>query len=241
MNRLFAATSAIAILAALPVMAQNSVGPAPSPNTAAGASSAAVGQAVSQGDRKFINEAASGGMAEVKLGQLAQQKAGDKGVRNFGQRMIDDHQAADAKLKQVAAKIGVTLPTAIDTKDQATYDRLAKLNGAAFDRAYMQDMVADHRKDVAEFQSHSSTVQNPDLRNFVQQTTPTLQQHLAMAQQVQDSLVGAGSSTQSKNQPVRDHDTSRQAHRHATGKSSDNSTTRQLNRNEANRLNTVGD
>jgi putative membrane protein len=218
MKRLFAAASAVAILAALPVMAQGAMGAAPSPDAAAGAS------AVSQKDRQFMTEAASGGVAEVKLGELAQQKASVAGVRDFGRRMVDDHQAADANLKQVADKLGVALPNALDTQDQATYDRLAKLNGAEFDRAYMQDMVADHRKDVADFQKESSAAQNPDLGDFVRKTTPTLQQHLAMAQQVQDSLTGSGSST------------TKHADQHGTGKSSDNSTTRQLNREEAKRL-----
>jgi putative membrane protein len=228
--KLFAATSAIAILAALPVMAQGMVGAAPSPNAAASATS------ISQKDRQFITEAASGGMAEVKLGELAKQKASNTGVKDFGRHMVDDHQAADAKLKQVAGKLGVTLPSAIDAKDQATYDRLAKLNGAEFDRAYMQDMVADHRKDVADFQTESSAAQDPKLRDFVQKTTPTLQKHLAMAQQVEGSLIGSGSSMKAKSQRDTDHAMTEHADHRGTGKSSDNSTTRQLNRDEANRL-----
>jgi putative membrane protein len=228
MKRLFAATSAVTMLAALPVLAQGTMGAAPSANPSSGATS------VSDKDRDFIKEAASGGMAEVKLGQLAQEKASDTGVRNFGRRMVDDHQAADARLKQVADKVGVAVPSTIDKKDQATYDRLSKLNGPAFDRAYMQEMVADHRKDIGDFQKEANAAKNPDLRNFVQQTTPTLQQHLAMAQQVQESLVASGSS-KAKDQRHAGHDATKHADRRGTG-SSDNATTQQLNRAEANRL-----
>jgi len=227
MKRLFAATSAVALLAALPVMAQNTMG---------GASSAQTGKTIDQQDRQFINEAASGGMAEVKLGQLAQQKAAEDSVKSFGNRMVTDHQKANNDLKQVADKVGVTLPTKLESKDQTTYDRLSKLNGPEFDRAYMQDMVADHRKDVADFQKESSAAQNPDLKDFVTKTTPVLQQHLAMAQQVQNSIIESGSSSKAKTGSKSSHATSKHSERRSMTKRSDNSMTAQLNREEAERL-----
>ena len=87
-------------------------------------------------DAHFAKEEAQGGMAEVKLGQLAEEKGSNDTVKSFGKRMVEDHSKAGDKLKEVASRESITLPTDISAKDQATYDRLAKLNGAAFDRAY---------------------------------------------------------------------------------------------------------
>src|SRR5689334_15410130 len=94
-------------------------------------------------DSTFVTKAAQGGMAEVKLGNLAKEKAESPDVKNFGQTMVTDHTKAGDELKQIASSKNITLPTDIDAKDQAKYDRLSKLSGAAFDRAYMRDMVAD--------------------------------------------------------------------------------------------------
>ena len=103
-------------------------------------------------DRPFITEMAQGGMAEVKLGQLATEKGSSQTVKDFGQKMVDDHGKANNELKQLASQKSWTLPTDISANDQATYDRLSKLSGAQFDKEYMADMVKDHKADVAEFQ-----------------------------------------------------------------------------------------
>jgi putative membrane protein len=143
------------------------------------------------GDQKFAKEAAQGGMAEVKLGQLAQEKASSDAVKNFGKRMVDDHSKAGDKLKDAASKENITLPTDIAAKDQATYDRLAKLSGAAFDKAYMKDMVADHEKDVAAFQKEANSGKNDSLKSFASETLPTLQDHLKEAKETSKTVSGA--------------------------------------------------
>ena len=137
---------------------------------------------LSSADKMFVNKAAQGGMAEVELGQLATQKAQSDQVKQFGQKMVDDHTKANDKLKEVASQENITLPTGLDAKDQATKDRLSKLSGAQFDKAYMQDMVEDHKKDVAEFQKEANNGKDPAVKNFAQQTLPVLQQHLQLAQ-----------------------------------------------------------
>jgi putative membrane protein len=141
-------------------------------------------------DRKFMDKAAQGGMAEVELGQLAQQNGQSAEVKAFGKRMVDDHSKADDQLKQLAAQKGVSLPTSLDAKDQATKDRLSKLQGAAFDKAYMKDMVADHKQDVAEFKHESMAAHDPDLKNWAGQTLPTLQSHLQEAEKIAPSTMG---------------------------------------------------
>lgn len=133
-------------------------------------------------DSHFAMEAAQGGMAEVKLGQLAQDKGSSDAVKQFGKKMVDDHSKANDQLKSVAAKENMTLPTDIDAKDQAVYDRLSKLSGAAFDRAYARDMVRDHKKDVSGYQKEANNGKNDNIKNFASQTLPTLQEHLKMAE-----------------------------------------------------------
>lgn len=148
-------------------------------------------------DTHFAKEAAQGGMAEVKLGQLAQDKGASDSVKNFGKRMVDDHSMAGDKLKAVASQENITLPTDISAKDQAIYNRLSKLNGAAFDRAYAKDMVKDHEADVAAFQKEANGGKVDSLKGFASDTLPTLQDHLKEAKEMMKSV--AGSSAASKN------------------------------------------
>src|SRR5262249_7171407 len=149
---------------------------------------------VSLADKKFVEKAAKGGMAEVELRQLATPKASSDDVKKFGHRMVDDHSKANEELKQVAGAKGIDLPKSLNAKEQATKDRLSKLSGDAFDRAYMQDMVKDHIKDVAEFQHESKSGKDSDIRNFASQTLPTLQEHLNQAK----GIAPKGQSSQAK-------------------------------------------
>jgi putative membrane protein len=133
-------------------------------------------------DSTFVTKAAQGGMAEVKLGELAKDHGSSDAVKKFGQRMVDDHTKANDDLKEIASKKGITLPSDVDAKDRATYDRLSKLNGAAFDRAYMADMVRDHRTDVSEFRKESQSGSDPDVKAFAGKYLPTLEEHLKLAE-----------------------------------------------------------
>ena len=135
-------------------------------------------------DAMFLKKAAEGGLAEVELGQLAQQKASSQEVKDFGQRMVNDHSKANDQLKQVAEQEHVTVPQHLNAKEEATKDRLEKLSGEQFDKAYMNTMVKDHRKDVAEFAHESKMAKDPDVKNFAQQTLPTLREHLKLAEQI---------------------------------------------------------
>jgi len=146
------------------------------------------------GDAHFAKEAARGGMAEVKLGQLAQEKGSNDSVKSFGKRMVDDHSRAGDKLKEVASRESITLPSDISAKDQATYDRLSKLSGSVFDRAYARDMVKDHETDIAAFQKEANAGKTDSLKSFASETLPTLQDHLKQAKEMMKS-VGATSAS----------------------------------------------
>ncbi len=146
----------------------------------------------SMSDMKFAKEAALGGMEEVELGKLAVSKGKSDKVKQFGQRMIDDHTKAGEDLKSVAAKNNITLPTELDAKHKAVVNRFSAMSGgAAFDRAYMRDMVKDHEMDVADFQKEANGGQNSDLKGFAGQTLPTLQEHLKMAKEGNTSLMSS--------------------------------------------------
>jgi len=139
---------------------------------------------VTVADSTFVKKAASGGIAEVELGQLALQKASSPDVKQFAQRMVNDHTKANGQLKQVAADEHIRLPQSMSAKDKATKDTLANLSGDDFDRAYMKDMVQDHRHDVAEFERESKSAQDPAVKSFAMQTLPTLRDHLKEAERI---------------------------------------------------------
>jgi putative membrane protein len=140
--------------------------------------------AVAQADKSFVMKAAQGGMAEVELGNLAKEKAQSDQVKQFAQRMVDDHGKANKELKSIAQQKGITLPTSLPAKEQKTKDKLSSLSGEQFDHAYMQHMLMDHKKDVAEFKKASTTSKDNDIKEFAGKTLPTLQDHLKEAQQI---------------------------------------------------------
>lgn len=143
---------------------------------------------LSHGDRKFVEFAGQAGLAEVAAGQLAQQKAANEQVKQFGARMVQDHTKANDELKQLAGGKGVNLPTEPDRKHRHEADKLQKLSGAEFDRAFMKQMVEDHKKVVSEFEKHAKDAKDADVKAFASKTLPALREHLQMAQSLNDSV-----------------------------------------------------
>jgi putative membrane protein len=143
------------------------------------------------GDRKFVMEALKGGMAEVELGKLASERASNDAVKQFGKRMADDHGKAGEELKKLAQGKGLTPPTELDGKHARLRDKLAKLSGADFDRAYVNEMVKDHKKDVKEFQREAEKAKDPDVKSFASKTLPTLQDHLKQIEDIQTQVKGS--------------------------------------------------
>jgi len=165
--------------AALVVMLMNS----PVASDAAGNTSESRGQ-LSEKDYKFACEAATGGLMEVKAGELAKTKAADPAVKQFGEKMVTDHGKAGDELKAIAAQKGATLPTELDNKQQKFINRLHGLTGKDFDKAYADEMLDDHKKDLKEFQSAAEKTEDVDLRSFAAKTATVIAQHLEHAQQL---------------------------------------------------------
>lgn len=143
---------------------------------------------VSKDDAKFAVAAANGGLAEVELGQLAQQKASNGQVKDFGTMMVNDHSKANEELKTLAKNKGISLPATPDHGEQAIKDKISGKSGGDFDKAYVDDMIEDHQTDIKDFESAIQTLKDPDLKAFAQKTLPTLKMHLAAIEKIHDSM-----------------------------------------------------
>jgi putative membrane protein len=143
-------------------------------------------------DSTFVAKAAKGGLAEVELGKLATEKASSSEVKKFGQRMVDDHGKANGELKSLAQSKNITLPSDLSVKEKALRDRLSKLSGDAFDRAYMRAMVQDHQKDVNEFKRESQSGKDADVKSWAAKTLPTLEEHLKLAEDANRAVGTSG-------------------------------------------------
>ncbi len=143
---------------------------------------------VTGADLAFLNNAGPGGEAEVELGRLAAKRAESKEVRQFAQQMVEDHSKAGAKLKELAHQKNVTLPPGVMPKSKQTMEKLTKLQGAEFDRAYVQTMVQVHEKDVAAFSAFAKSATDADVKAFASATLPTLQHHLQMIRELAKNM-----------------------------------------------------
>lgn len=131
-------------------------------------------------DAGFIPKAANGGMTEVQLGQMAEDKGASDAVKDFGKQMVKDHSEANSELKEVAGKMNVMVPDKLDAKHQAMVEKMSAMSGAAFDTAYVNGMVKAHKEDIALFEQADKTVKNDDLKKFIEKTVPIMKEHLAM-------------------------------------------------------------
>jgi putative membrane protein len=138
---------------------------------------AAAGAAMT--DQQFVDFAAQTDMVEANLGQLAQSTASAQPVKDYGQMLATDHTQDFHQLYGVAQQASLKMPDAIDAEhNKAMIDPFQKLKGAAFDRHYVQEMIAGHTKAIAVYKKESTDAQNPGLKSYAEQTLPTLQKHL---------------------------------------------------------------
>lgn len=137
--------------------------------------------AQSKADQSFIKEAIQANLGEIQIGQLAQQKGNSDGVRSFGKMLTTDHSENNTKATQAAQSLNVTPPTTPSAEGKKTYDKLAKLSGPAFDRAFAKDMVADHKKDIKKFEKEAKS-KDQTVAQYANDTLPALHKHLEAAQ-----------------------------------------------------------
>lgn len=136
----------------------------------------------------FLVKAADMGMAEVELGKLAQEKARNEKVKQFGAMMVNDHTQANNEVKSLASQRNVSLPDSVSNEKKKDRDDLAKKSGADFDKAFMKAMVNDHDATINLFEKASNDVKDPAVKTFVDNTLPKLRSHLDSAKTIQKGL-----------------------------------------------------
>lgn len=139
-------------------------------------------------DTGFVMKAANGGMMEVQLGNYAQQNAMNQRVKDFGGMMVRDHSQANDELKSIVSNKSVNLPTAVMGDEKGHMDKLMKKTGKDFDKAYMEMMVEDHKKDISEFEKAEKNVMDADVKAWVSKTLPVLRTHLDSAQAINKAV-----------------------------------------------------
>ena len=154
--------------------------------TTGSATSSAAATPVSDDDKNFMTKAAEGGLAEVSLGGSVSPKATNPDVKSFADRMVSDHSKANDELKQLATTKSVTLPAEPAEEQKAAAQKV--LSAKNVDKAYMDDMVKDHDKDVKEFEEASKKAKDPDLKAWIDKTLPVLKDHQKMAHDIDKKL-----------------------------------------------------
>ncbi len=140
-------------------------------------------------DSKFAMEAAQGGLAEVELAKVAEDKASDPQVKQFAEKMVTDHSKANDDLKQIAQEKNMNVPTQLSAKDQAEKTKLSAMSGAEFDHAYMKYMVMDHTKDANEFKKEANSGKDPAIKGFAAKYEPVIEEHLRMAKDINSKMM----------------------------------------------------
>jgi len=143
---------------------------------------------LSSDDSMFASQAARSNIAEIELGRLALARASAHDVKDFAQRMVDDHTRTSDDLNNLAAEIGETLPSALTETNRAQLTRLSGLEGLEFDRAYMAASVDSHRDALSLFETETASGDNPILKKFAAKSLPMLKEHFEMAKRIADSV-----------------------------------------------------
>jgi putative membrane protein len=139
---------------------------------------------VSAGDTTFIQSAATDGLAEISMGQLAVNKSSNAQVKALAQHIVDDHTKSNEALKSLADSKKVSFPSETSKDAQKESDKLGAMKGEAFDEAWLKAMVKDHQDAIKLFAQEAKQTKDTDIQQYVKTTTPTLKSHLAAAQQL---------------------------------------------------------
>ncbi len=141
-------------------------------------------QSTSDTDKHFVRDAIEGGNGEVELGRLAQQKSSSDDIKQFGQKMVDDHTRLGDQMRSVAEKVGVQPPAGTSMGDKALEAKLDLLSGDTFDKAYIQAMVKGHREDLTTFEKEESSGTDPEVRDAARQGAKVVRAHLQLVEEI---------------------------------------------------------
>jgi len=135
-------------------------------------------------DEQFAEMAALINLREIALGNFAAEKARRADIQQFAQQLKKDHMEAHHQLEMIAAKRRLTLPTKLDAKHQAKVEELSALPGDEFDRAYLKEMVAGHKRATALYEHESQDGKVSELKAYAVIILPTVRQHYQKATQL---------------------------------------------------------
>jgi len=138
-------------------------------------------------DRQFAHDAAIAGLSNAELGKLASEKASSEDVRQFGKKLVDDQTKTNDKLKQVAGQQNISIPNALDSKHQSQIDKIAKLSGPEFDKAFLKQQLKEQENEVRDFSDEAKGGTDPNVKTFAAGTLPNLQQQLEVAKNLNKS------------------------------------------------------
>jgi putative membrane protein len=154
----------------------------------AAADTASTAPAAASTDTAFTSKAAIGGMAEVELGKLAQEKASNAKVKDFASMMVKDHGKANEELKTIASSKNIVLPATLDQEHKNKLEELKSKSGADFDKAYAAAMVEDHQKTLKLMEDGSANLKDAELKGFAAKTAPVVKHHLDLINSIQSEL-----------------------------------------------------
>jgi putative membrane protein len=138
-------------------------------------------------DKKFVTQAATGGMYEAEAARIALEKASGPEVKKFAQRMVDDHTKANQELMALVEKKKLAPVQKLDKKHEEMLEKLRKKSGSDFDKEYMEQNLKEHKSAVSLFEKESKSGKDADLKSFASNTLPTLKEHLGMAEEMTKS------------------------------------------------------
>lgn len=174
-----------ASLSSLPTSAQMSPMPTTSSPSQTNPKSEQRGtNSVNTVDRQFATKAAQSDMTEIKTSQLALRKSKNPQVLSYAREMIQAHTDSTNQLKPIAARLNLAMPKSLGSENQALVNRLSRLSGNQFDRAYRTGQAQGHAKTQAAFETELQQGQNSDLKAFASEILPVVTMHLQMIQKV---------------------------------------------------------
>jgi putative membrane protein len=138
-------------------------------------------QAFARSDQAFVRTATQANLAEIDVGKLALRRAVGREVRQFATMLVRDHTKAVAGLRRIARRSDLDVPRGPNAEQRATLAKLAALRGRAFDRAFISQMVKNHRKSIELFEEQGRERRSATA-SFARETLPTLEHHLEEAE-----------------------------------------------------------
>ncbi len=129
-------------------------------------------------DKQFLERAVMRGMSQIEFGKLAILKSSAAAIKTVSRQIIDDRTRLNAGLGRIAGKLAMAVPGSLDSAHQARVDKLAKLSGDTFDRAYIKMQQKSHERDVDAFEEESADGADPAVKDFALKTLPALKKHL---------------------------------------------------------------